>query len=135
MNFSEYVGLEYKNLGRDRSGIDCCGLIYLIYKEKRGILLPDFTHLEYSTNWYKNGENVIVENIWSDWEEVSAPYKEFDVLLFYNGPKKRVVNHAGMVIADRKFIHVSSTFSSKVSAFHNVWQSRLYKALRYKGGQ
>ena len=131
MNFKEYIGLPYKNLGRDRLGIDCYGSIYLIYKEKLGIELPDFTELLYDIEWYRE-HNHILENVWDDWEEVISPYKIYDVLLFYSFELKSIVNHIGILIEEDKFLHISSKYSSKVDRLNDYWESRLYKVLRYK---
>ena len=38
---TKYIGLPYRPGGRDRGGLDCWGLLKLIYLEQRGIPLPD----------------------------------------------------------------------------------------------
>jgi len=131
MNFNEYINLPYKNLGRDKLGVDCYGLIKLPYKDKLGIDLPDFTELLYEEGWYRK-ENHILENIWDDWVEVQYPYKIYDILLFYSYELKTVVNHIGILIGEGKFLHISSKYSSRVDRLEQYWKSRLYKVLRHK---
>ena len=41
--WDSYVGLPFKRDGRDRTGIDCYVLIYLIYKEQLEIDLNPFS--------------------------------------------------------------------------------------------
>jgi len=130
-NFKEYIGLQYKNLGRNKAGIDCYGLPWLIYFEKRGIELPDFTELLYDKDWYKT-KNHILENIYDRWEEVCSPYKLYDLFLFYKSSTSEIVNHIGICTGDEKFIHISSRYSSMESQLDDYWKNRLYKVLRYK---
>jgi len=39
---NDYIGLPYRLNGRERDGLDCWGLISLVWREKRGIQIPDF---------------------------------------------------------------------------------------------
>ena len=39
---NDYIGLPYVLNGRERRGLDCWGLISLVWREKRGIQIPDF---------------------------------------------------------------------------------------------
>ena len=126
----KYINLPYKNVGRDFNGVDCFGLVYLIYKNELNIELPDFTNLMYSKNWFKEGKNIIVENVWDKWYEVDKT-EQTDLLLFYTNYKKRVVNHIGLYIGNDKFIHILETYSSKIDRLDGRWNKLLYKILRY----
>ena len=131
MNFSEYINIPYKNLGRSKEGCDCFGIIWLVFKEKRNIILPDFTDLKYTNEWYRQHENHILENLWDVWGVVNEPYKVYDGIIFYH-EKMKVANHIGMIIDDGKFIHVSQKFPSRVDKLNPYWRSRIYKVMRYK---
>ena len=130
-NFKEFIGLKYKNLGRDYSGVDCYGSIKLIYKDKLDIELPDFTELLYEEDWYRE-HNHILDNIWDDWVEVQYPYNIYDVLLFYSYELKTIVNHIGILVEEGEFLHIGSKYSSRVDQLNDHWKARLYKVLRHK---
>jgi len=128
----KYLNLKYKNLGRDLSGVDCYGLLYLIYKQELNIELPDFVSLQYQKEWYKQEQNVILDNIWSQWEQVSFPFKKFDALLFkFNS--KLIVNHCGIYVGDGKFIHIYENTTSCINRLEGPWQTAFYKGYRYIG--
>ena len=132
MNFSKYIGIPYKNLGRDFDGCDCFGLFHLIYSTERGIILPDYTDLKYDKEWYKNGcSNHILDNINSAWEEVQSNYTTYDALIFFLNSK--LANHIGMYIGDNKFIHLYENSTSGINRLDKLWTAKLYKAVRYCG--
>lgn len=40
---NDYIGIPYRENGRDRDGCDCWGLLALIYAEQLGTPLPEYT--------------------------------------------------------------------------------------------
>ncbi len=48
MNFDNFIGLSYLDKGRDRNGLDCWGLVRLVYSELLNIELPCYSQ-SYST--------------------------------------------------------------------------------------
>jgi len=131
MNFNKFIGLPYKNMGRDFDGVDCIGLGILIYKTVLNKTFPDFSDVKYSQDWYKNSENHLIYNIDQVLTPINPPYKRFDGLLLYNGTKV-VVNHIGFWIGDGKFIHIYEGTTSRVDRLSGYWESKLHKAVRLK---
>lgn len=52
-NYGKYIGLPFKDKGRDINGVDCWGLLYLISKEVFGVELPRLDE-EYPTSMEAN---------------------------------------------------------------------------------
>lgn len=129
-SLGKYIGLTYKNLGRDIKGVDCYGLIYLIFQNERNIELPDFTELKYEKEWYKS-KNHILDNVDEKWDSVSLPYKKYDILLMRLGTKS-IVNHCGMFLEGDKFIHIYEDHKSELGHLNGFWSDILYKAIRWK---
>ena len=134
MNFSKYIGLKYKHLGKDFSGVDCFGIIWLIFKEERGIILPDFTTLNYSPGLLKQNEdkNLIKNVIDGDksFKKVDSPYKIFDCPIFLDSCTKTFANHIGIFITDDSFIHIRENTTSMVSKLDDYYKSKLYTVIR-----
>jgi cell wall-associated NlpC family hydrolase len=42
MDLSSFVGLPYKDMGRDYSGVDCWGLVFLVYRDALDIAIPSY---------------------------------------------------------------------------------------------
>lgn len=121
-------------MGRSFSGVDCYGLVILIYREELGIILNDYT---YTYTWDKDGCNYIEryagDVIRDEFEYVDKPYRPFDGVLFKIG---KVVNHIGLFVDEDKFIHIDSRENarSRIDRLDRFWESKLYKVVRYKGG-
>jgi cell wall-associated NlpC family hydrolase len=130
-DFSKYIGIPFKHMGRDFCGVDCFGLCKLILTNEANIDFGDYLEkLEYSFDWYKS-ENHIINNIPKYWYYVNAPFKKYDVLLFYTRSYS-IANHMGLYIEDGKFIHIDINNTSRIDRLEGFWDKKLYKVLRYK---
>lgn len=125
---AKYLGVVYKHHGRGLSGLDCYGLILKIF-EDQGVKLWDI-HEDYNQEWSWQGKNLFIENYAREWEAVKEP-AFLDVVCFKNS--KGVVNHAGIVLGENKFIHAvrAGVVVSKVT--DREWQKRCVGFYRYKG--
>ena len=133
--FDKYINIPYKHAGRDFAGVDCYGLIWLMFKTERDIILKDYI---YEYEWVTNGCNHISEET----NKLSAEpqinwinnnnYIQYDVLFLYASTKKLVVNHMGIYLAEEdKFAHISANYNSRIDRLNGYWQSRLYGVMRY----
>lgn len=95
----KYLGIPHKHLGRDLSGLDCWGLVKMVYADY-GIEVFDLT--DYEHQWAMTGDNFFVEHYYEDWVWHTAPIF-LDVLLFRNC--KGIPAHAGIYLSKGKFIH------------------------------
>lgn len=129
--FDKYIGIPYKNQGRDINGIDCLGLVNLIFKNERNIVLPDFLEIKYTdSNWRKSGENHILENISDNWKKINLrEAKKYDIHIFYD--KYGVASHLGMNIGNRKFIHVNLGGNAVIGSL-DIWKKKIYATMRFR---
>jgi cell wall-associated NlpC family hydrolase len=90
----KYLGLPFKDKGRDLTGLDCYGLASLIYKEV-GIEVIDL-------NDYFQLKRQLLENYYKQWEKVSKP-AFLDIVFFLNG--RGHIEHCGIMLDGLRFIH------------------------------
>jgi len=133
MNFNKYIGIPYKSGGRDICGADCYGLCKIIYKDLKGIDLPDYTDLMYNKETWKEDNHILsnINNFKKDsgFFTVDSPYSVFDCLIFADG---LFADHIGILIDDNKFIHTHEKHSSMIGKL-DIWKRKLFVVLRYKG--
>ncbi len=115
----KYLGIPYKNRGRDLSGLDCWGLVLMIYKDIN-INLPDLE--KYDIKWSYKGKNYIMERYTNDWVRVDKP-RLLDIILIKNS--KGIVNHAGVMLDSSKFIHCPKAGVVLGGANDKLWKDRI----------
>ena len=123
---NNYIGIPYKANGRDKDGLDCWGLVRLIYKEQYNTDLPSF-----STEYHIDDNARIKELItqyregWVQKEKV----QEGDLVLF------RVLGeetHVGVAVSETHFIHVREGKDTAIESFSNLkWAKRVVGFFRY----
>lgn len=127
MNFEKYIGIPYVEKGRDEKiGLDCWGLVRLIYKNELSIDLPSF-----STE-YDSIDNERIEDLFAQYKEGWEPIDQptiGDVVIF------RVFgyeSHIGICVGDNKFIHVREARDTVIESLDNPkWSKRITGFFKY----
>lgn len=98
---TRYVGLPYRAGGRERDGLDCWGLIRLIYREEKGILLPEIPGTV--QNEQVNVSREVLAQCSEGWVEQAFPTEMCAVGM----SRKEHIHHGGIwTVADGgKIIH------------------------------
>jgi cell wall-associated NlpC family hydrolase len=133
MNIQAYIKLPYKDKGRGLDGVDCWGLVRLVYKDELGVDLPD--HCDgYQSAEVVEGAAKMVSEEKAHWQEVdSREVTEGDVIVL------RLAGHPvhlGVVIdSGRKLmLHVMKGSNSVVEKYTNlIWRHRVDGFFRYRG--
>jgi len=127
IDIAPYVGIPYLNRGRNMFGIDCWGIVRLIYKDALNITLG-------TLDGYADSESkdqvsrVIKSESAAHWEEVDAP-REYDVVVFNLAGKPC---HVGLMLDGYKFIHSLAGRDTCIESISKViWRNRIDSIWRH----
>jgi cell wall-associated NlpC family hydrolase len=124
-----YIGIPFKSKGRGYDGVDCWGLLRLIYKDQLSIELPSYTD-EYISATNSNSVAEIVNLYSLNWTKIaSGREKMFDAVLFMI---KGLPVHIGVVMRFGTMIHVLDERQSCVERYNtSLWKKRIRGFYRY----
>ena len=136
----EYLKIPFKEKGRDRTGLDCYGLVRLVFQEQRQIELPSYTDAYETTTDAKSirelqlREMRILEAAHDELEARWRPIPLTEVRLF-DGLIIRIKGdpiHFGLVLDDQYFLHTMRGTWTVAERWNGLaWKSRVIGAVRY----
>jgi len=130
MSWSNFVGLPHADLGRERAGVDCYGLLRLVYAEVLGVDLPSYTEA-YGSCEQRDELAVLISGETSahPWRSVEIP-QAYDALQFRIG---RHDCHLGIAVDRRRMLHVHErSHSVIVPIMASGWRDRLVGIYRHE---
>ncbi len=126
MQLEKYIGLKYKEKGRDFDGVDCWGLVRLFYKNEFKIDLPSFSS-EYTQTDVQRIEELIAQYK-EGWESTEQPEEGSIVLFRVLGSE----SHVGVVVNKEQFLHVRENQDSAIENFDSpFWKKRIVGYFKY----
>lgn len=128
--FDRYVGIPYVDKGRLITGCDCWGLLWLVYREQRGIDVPSYSE-DYVTGADRKALSRLIADELEPWREVDAgSERPFDAVLMREG---RFVRHIGVVMEPGRLLHVSSGAASLIERYREgALKHRVVGFYRYR---
>jgi len=124
MDWTKYIGIPFSWHGRDWTGVDCYGILCLVFDVARGIILPDYGYLDAPnlTPLFSAGLHE------SCWRRVDKP-TTFDAVLFsINGQPL----HCGVMVDDTRFLHARAGVNSCIQRVDGMaWRNRILGFYRY----
>lgn len=128
-----YVGLLFKDRGRDQRGVDCWGLLSLVYAERLGILLPDLAYrgVDQIEDVAQEVGHQLADG--GDWRPIPVDQlARADAVLFRPGGKRPW--HVGIVVGRNKFLHAQLGSDSCIERLDSpLWERRREGFFRYAG--
>jgi len=127
---SKYIGIPYKAKGTTLKGMDCLGLLELIYKEQLNIELPFNEHLEVENDKQMEIATNSIINGKEKWKQLVWPEKFCVININILGYPV----HFGLCLNDEYMIHSLKGHNSVIERFTGIkWSSRVEGFYRYEG--
>lgn len=101
VSYHEFLGIPFKFLGRDHSGVDCLGLIWL-YLRSRGYAIPDSDGLPMLEDKQEDYPARAMEALRKIGTEVEFPQADDVVLMNLPGG----YTHLGVMVDEWRMLHV-----------------------------
>lgn len=102
MNHEAYLRIPYRDDGRDENGVDCYGLLCLVFRKELGKKIP---------------ERIPSSTVWHHHFKIHKPpplrLNPFDIVMFAE-ILPGITNHVGVMINERDFLHAGSSFGGVV---------------------
>lgn len=125
-----YIGLPFKEHGRDATGLDCWGLVRLVLHEQFGYPLPSYTQ-EYKSPYDVRGVSALIGREAQKWQPVkSGTEKCADVIVLRLRGQPL---HTGLVLGDGTMLHIERFIDSAIERYTNSqWRDRIDGFYRYQ---
>lgn len=114
MDITSFIGVPWKDRGRDSDGCDCWGLVRMIYKEALNIDLPSYHELYATAADAMAVRSLIMGNI-GPWREIEKGKERwFDCALMREAGVPR---HIGIVCSRGSVLHLPPGKSSVIETY------------------
>lgn len=132
IDYNDLIGVPFVNHGRDiTQGLDCYGLVVEVYR-RMGIILPEF-----NADWddcQKINGIIRGEAGKPTWKRCRPPLPTPCVVAIRMGTPPGIVNHTGVYIGNRKFIHTRAKIGVCVNRIDSpAWRGVIEAFYEYVG--
>ncbi len=127
---NKYIGIPFKEKGRSFSGVDCWGLVYLVYKNELQIELPTYIEFYESPDDRELLSELIAREQVNKWNKINdLDKKPFDGLLL---TVSNTPYHVGIYIGEGQFIHCEKGVNTAIARLNSIrWRNNLAGVFRW----
>ena len=129
---NRYIGLPYVEFGRGMAGVDCWGLVVVVYLQELGITLPDYLGYASAEEHAEIDALIAGAEQSPSWvaADTPAPFPApFDIAVFRRG---HLASHIGIVVQRGIMLHMVGQDCAKLEAYTTGrWGNRLKGIYRH----
>jgi cell wall-associated NlpC family hydrolase len=123
MSYSDYIGIPFAYNGRSINELDCYGLVMLLYKDLKGITVPDVISPIYLKEMAATVSNEALK--WTPCELEEGAVLVFNIMGYGA--------HVGYVIDPDRMIHTwEKTNGVTIERLSNGWNRRIIGCYKYE---
>ncbi len=127
-----YIGLSFRDHGRDRIGVDCWGLVRLVMAEQFSIALPSLSK-SYKHSTDVDGISQLINDETQYWAPVTPGDEKLGDVIVLRVRGKPM--HVGLVLGDQQMLHVEYGINSTIERYKSPrWADRICGFYRYISG-
>ncbi len=128
VDWEKYEKIPFAEKGRSLDGVDCWGLLQIIYREELGIELPSYLECYNETSERQKLSELVEEQATNYWRDVDDP-KEFDVIIMkIHGFE----SHLGLVVRKGVMIHCEEGVGVSIVRYDGMrWKQRVRRFVRH----
>jgi cell wall-associated NlpC family hydrolase len=128
-----YIGIPFLDLGRTRAGVDCWGLVCVVYQDQFGVLLPSYTARYANCKDHAEVARLVLaeESSSPEWTDIPmGSEQEGDVVIFnVQGDP----SHCGIVLNPPFFLHCDELCDTVRDSYSRAgWARRVVKFKRHR---
>lgn len=111
MRYVEYFNIPYKDLGRDITGCDCYGLVYILMQAELGKTIPRLSGYDSNNDLSLSRYIQLSSEELSQWEKVTSPVKG-DVAIF---KQHGLFQHVAFMLDSSSFLEMTRDKGVQIS--------------------
>ncbi|EOC99918.1 C40 family peptidase [Caldisalinibacter kiritimatiensis] len=126
----KFKNVPFVHNGRSlEKGVDCLGFVVLFYKEF-GIEVPDNDGKPIEKNWFKKDPERYIRGIQSLGKKAVSINELQPLDLVYFAISHNIITHTGIMIDNKRFVHMSPKSGFLVSKLERHWKRRFRGGIR-----
>lgn len=133
---NKYIGIPFRWRGADRTGVDCYGLVRMVYRDEFHVAIPSLDDEEADSFIRPQGRAGLIDSersrgYWRHVDEGDLEHGDVVLLRLQGFPA-----HLGLYVGHGKMLHADERGASCIERTDSpLWRNRIMGYFRYQEGR